>query len=90
MPFRSFIPNPVQAMQYKAGDNAQSKELSDKLGLSFQPDSQQMTDRNGNTAAISDGDYIGIGEDGNVRRYDRDYFERTYTEMNASAVKGSK
>lgn len=87
MPMRTFIPNPVQAQQYKAGDAKQSDELNKAFGLSFQPDSQQVTMRDGSTASINDGDYIGVGEDGNLRVYGEDYFESRYTELNTTAVK---
>ena len=87
MPMRTFIPNPVQAQQYKAGDAKQADELSKNYGLSFQPDQQQVTMRDGSTAAISDGQYIGVGEDGNIRVYDQQYFEGRYTELNSTAVK---
>lgn len=87
MPMRSFIPNPVQAQQYKAGNKAQADELNKAYGLSFQPDSDQVTMRDGSVGSISDGQYIGVGEDGNLRVYDQDYFENRYTELNTSAVK---
>lgn len=87
MPMRTFIPNPVQAQQYKEGNKAQADELGKAFGLSFQPDSQQVTMRDGSTAAITDGQYIGVGEDGNLRVYDQQFFENRYTELNTTAVK---
>lgn len=87
MPMNKYVPNPVQAMQYKAGDAKMADELNKSLGLTFQPDSQQYTDQQGNTGAIVDGDYVGIAGDGNLRVYDKAYFERTFTQLNATAVK---
>lgn len=87
MPMKSYIPNPVQATQYKVGDNAQAAELQKSLGLTFQVDQQQYTDAQGNTGAIADGDYVGVSPEGTTRMYNKDYFERTFTELAATAVK---
>jgi hypothetical protein len=87
MPMTPFIPNPVQAQQYKAGNAAQADELNKSLGLNFVPDSSYVEDRQGTQYPISDGDYVGVGEDGNIRVYGKDYFESKYTQLNATAIK---
>lgn len=84
MPSKKYVPAPIEAYQFKAGNEAQLKEF-EKIGVSVNSmgNTHAVTGPGGNTTNIEDGSYITIDAQDNVRAFNKEYFETHYIEQGA-------